>query len=69
MSLQGLAVYMVTILEKKFDDKYLQKVKTNLQNEFDEVLEIYNKCLNFISDHIDKDWYEKLGDFLDSSAE
>lgn len=69
MSLQGLAVYMVTILEKKFDDKYLQKVKTNLQNEFDEVLDIYNKCLSFISNHIDKDWYEKLGDFLDSSAE
>ena len=69
MSLQGLAVYMVTILEKKFDDKYLQKVKTNLQNEFDEVLEIYNKCLSFISNHIDKDWYEKLGDFLDFSSE
>ena len=47
----------------------LQKVKTNLQNEFDEVLEIYNKCLSFISNHIDKDWYEKLGDFLDFSSE
>ena len=69
MSLQGLAIYMITVLEKKFDDNYLQKVKENLQNEFNEVLDTYDKCLNFISNHIDKDWYEKLGDFLDASAE
>jgi hypothetical protein len=69
MTLQGLAVYMVTILERKFDDKYLQKVKNNLQNEYDEVLNLYDKCISFIKEHIDKDWYEKLGDFLDFSSE
>lgn len=60
---------MVTILERKFDDKYLQKVKNNLQNEYDEVLILYDKCISFIKEHIDKDWYEKLGDFLDFSSE
>ena len=69
MSLQGLAIYMITILEKKFDDKYLQIIKGNLQKEYEEVLDTYDKCLNFINNHIDEDLYEKLGDFLDFLAE
>lgn len=69
MYLKGLATYVVTVLEGKFDKKYLDSVKSDLTNDFDEIVDLYNECTDFITEHIDKDWYEKFVDFIDATTE
>ena len=64
MALKGFATYMITILEGEFDKDYLNEIKNGLEDEFDEVVKLYDRSLGFIKDRIDNDWSSKSKDFV-----
>ena len=65
--LMCLCKFMLIGYEKKYDTRYLLKIKEDIKKYNDEIRQTYDDCYNYIVEHYDKSFVERLkqaGEFL-----